>query len=561
MTELAEIHRIIALPRRTHTPEFIDTLVEGLSEDLRLNPKAKLRPVQAISLYELGTEGGLAGAIRVGGGKSLLTFLSSVVLGSARAILLLPASLIAKTEHERMIYAKDWKVDRGLRLMSYEMLGRVNAAEMLQQYRPDLIIADECHRLKNPRAAVTRRVARYMAQYPETRFVGVSGTIVKHSLKDYAHIFAWALKAKSPVPIKREEVEAWAEILDSNDEDWMRRKDDTPLLPLGEPVREGFRRRLAETPGVVISSGKRGCEASLLIRGVDYDVAAQTETNFKLLRDKMELSTGWALAGPLEVWRHARELALGFHYEWTEHAPDEWLDARREWAKFVRGIISRSKTFDSELHIANAIDAGILSDGGRLNDWRNIKDSFKPITKAVWHDDSALNVCAIWAEKFGPGIIWTSHDLFARELAKRTNLSFYGPGGLDSKGQKVDTVSGKESIIASIHANATGRNLQMFTRSLIASAEGGADRNEQLLGRTHREGQTADEVSYDVLLGCRENLKAMHDARNGARMIQETTGLDQLLLNCDWDIPDFDPADVYAPGWRWGKGEIEGHDE
>ena len=55
------------------------------------------------------------------------------------------------------------------------MLGLVQSAQKLDYIQPDLIIADECHLLKNHKAGRTRRVTRYMREHPETKFVGVSG--------------------------------------------------------------------------------------------------------------------------------------------------------------------------------------------------------------------------------------------------------------------------------------------------------------------------------------------------------------------------------------------------
>jgi hypothetical protein len=62
---------------------------------------------------------------------------------------------------------------------------------------------------------------------------------------------------------------------------------------------------------------------------------------------------------------------------------------------------------------------------------------------------------------------------------------------------------------------------------------------EQVLGRTHREGQEADHVQYDFLVGCGETLKGLARAVSGARMIEGTTGLGQKLTSaCDLVVPD-----------------------
>ena len=181
-----EWDRICSLPTtRPHTP----------IPDLDTADPKPLREVQTRSLVACAG-GGAFLPIQVGGGKTLITLLAPQVMQANRPILLLPASLIEKTERDRQEYAKHWKVAKHLRFVSYESLGRVRMAQELENYHPDLIIADEAHRLKNPRAACTRRVARYMKDHPTVPFVALSGTIMRHSIKDFAHLLIWALKIR-----------------------------------------------------------------------------------------------------------------------------------------------------------------------------------------------------------------------------------------------------------------------------------------------------------------------------------------------------------------------------
>ncbi len=57
------------------------------------------------------------------------------------------------------------------------------------------------------------------------------------------------------------------------------------------------------------------------------------------------------------------------------------------------------------------------------------------------------------------------------------------------------------------------------------------------MGRTHRDGQQADEVTATALLGCIENFEAMDRAVLDARYIEDSTGQSQKLLYCDLDLP------------------------
>lgn len=548
-----EVDRILALPKRSYTKEESNAIAAEVTKQLKTKDGTQtLRPAQAIALAELTALGGLLGALRVGGGKTLISLLAPQCFDSRRAILLLPAALIAKTERDRNEYAKHWQVSKSLRLVSYEMLGRTQAAKWLEEtFRPDLIIADECHKLKNPRAAVTRRVSRYMEAHPQTRFVALSGTIVRKSLRDYAHLAGWALKDGSPLPLKKDAVYLWADIIDE-DANFLSRKDITPLTKFGTSIpeiRTSFRDRLINTPGIVISDGGRGCESSLLVRAASYDLDPQTIQHFKKLREEWITPDGWPLADPVSVWRHARELALGLHYVWDPRPPEEWLEARRAWAAFVRNLIIRSRKYDSEKQVADACESNQIA-SVEYKIWRSIRGSYKPNVRPIWHSDFGLQACKNWVQATGGGIVWTLHSFFGRALAQHGGYGYFGRGGVSDDGRPIEDTSPEKdgTIVASLLANGTGRNLQKWSRALVTTAPSGGDTWEQLLGRLHREGQLSDEIVFDVLCGCHEHIKAISDARRDASMIYSTTNQEQKLLYCDLDYPEIAPE----PGPQWG---------
>jgi len=510
--------------------------------------------VQAIALYEAVECGGMFGPIRVGGGKTLLSFLVASVLEAKRPLLLLPAALIEKTRQERETLARHWRLPTNLQIKSYEILGRVSCAEELKYIRPDLLIADEVHRLKNHRAGVTRRVTRYLKENPDTKFVGMSGTIMKSSLRYFGHILRWCLKDSAPIPLTEDELGVWADALDENSNPLARVKPgaifDLGARPDGgdalSAARQIFQKRLLETPGVVASGNRDDVGCSLYIKALEYECAPVTDEHFKTLRTLWETPDGWAFSQALELRRHALTLSIGMHHIWDPRPPVEWLTARREWAAFVRETLAHSRTLDTELQVANACDAGLLSSTA-LRNWRDIRDTFTINPKPMWHDDSALKVCETWL-KGPPGIVWTEHVFFAKALAKRAGVQYYGADGLAEDGRTniLDT-TGKMSIVVSIQANSTGRNLQAFSRNLVTSPPPGASGWEQLLGRTHRPGQKADEVTVDVLVGCREHHDAFEKALEASKAAADTMGHDQKLLLSDVNFPPI----TNKKGARW----------
>jgi hypothetical protein len=49
----------------------------------------------------------------------------------------------------------------------------------------------------------------------------------------------------------------------------------------------------------------------------------------------------------------------------------------------------------------------------------------------------------------------------------------------------------------------------------------------------HREGQTADEVSYEVMFACKEQMDGFFQALADARYLQDSLGSPQKLLYAD----------------------------
>ncbi len=719
----AELDRIIRLPRRTWTDKDLEDLADRMTALLKTpGGTQRLRPMQALALHDLYVYGGLAALMRVGSGKTLVSLLAAYMVSATRPLLLLPAGLIGKTNREMQVLRKHWRIPTNIRMLSYEMLGREQSATVLfdpddphQGWKPDLIIADEVHKLKTRKVGRTKRVSRYMREFPDTVFVAMSGTFMKHSIKDFAHILRWCLKDNAPVPRTDGEVSEWADSIDVKVPALARRGAGALLelctpherasMPPLQAARVGFQRRLTETPGVVTTAGE-GVSCSLYISALPYDMAPCMEKYYDDLRNLMETPDGYALTMATEVWAQARQMALGFHYvqvdeeAWRscrkrlpkskEHSigntladggpsiqnepeslprkrdlptqtstendrvstrqvlqdkpphsregsshdttsrkssttdsvsiqegsalsvllsqlsstsitatiqdasvgsyaapateasvfsektlatskellntcleasrlPLPWKVSRKIWAKFVRDELASSDHLDTELQVRNACKRGELPDLEYRN-WEAIEPTCQVASVAVWQDNAALEVAAKWMAE-APGLVWCEHVEFAEELSRRTGAEYYRQDGCNKAGQFVEEADCTKSIIISYNSCKEGRNLQGdaargwqgYSRNLIVSMPSGADDIEQLLGRTHRDGQLADEVTVDVLIGCREHAMAWNGAIAGALAARDTLGQTQKILLADVDGFPTEAEILKMPGSRWNK--------
>jgi hypothetical protein len=516
-----------------------------------------------VALFEMMENNGLFANLYVGSGKTDISLLAPLVLNAKRPVLLIPAALVEKTWHDRRELSAHWHLPTNLQFMSYESLSLVQNVKRLDYILPDLIICDEAHYISNPRSGRSRRIRRYLHEHPETMFVAMSGTNMKKSIKDFGPLVRYALKGRAPIPRTDDELSAWAEALDEGVNPMTRRRPGALMTLCGgtsqdgttEDARRVFQQRLLGTNGVVASSGRDEVGCSILVKALEYKPSAVTEGHFKHVRKLWQTPDGWDFMQAVELRMYLRQLSLGMHGIWRPRPPDTWLNPRKAWHAFARETLAHSKTLDTPLAVANAIDAGHLDDDGALDRWRAVEKTFTINPEPVWHDDTAVEVAAKWGEK-EKGLIWVEHRFFGHRLAKVLGTSYYGPGGLDADGKSIKDEKGGRPVIASVSACKQGFNLQgAFSANLITCCPSGASPVEQLIGRTHRHGQGADVVTVDIMLGCDAQKDAFDRALSGARAAEDTLGHSQKLLLADVTMPDI--SGRRGPLWGETPGDCD----
>jgi hypothetical protein len=417
-----ELARVLSLPRRDWH-EGADALAANLTDVLRTGracagcggqrehvrgcdrrriPLA-LYGHQAVYLFNLYQYQGAVGPMGVGKGKTLGHLLSARVLGSMRPMLVLPGGLIGKTRRDWLELAVYWQIPNWLKLVSYEVLGRVSGKEELERYRPDFLGFDEVHKLKNQKAAVTRRVVMFVDHHRyhdkrkrtcrlceegippralvsagnrnKLRVSGLSGTITSKGLKDFAHILHMCIPELYPLPNNWHELEQWRLAVDEGVSELSRVEpgallvlatDEDKKQPAFNPLfgcetlpdlitvaRRGIARRLRDTPGIVTTlEGTIGTSLQIVAR--EAPPSPSIEAAFQQLRH-WKLPTGDECVDGVEIYRHALTESLGYFRiivdKDGQRPPAPWRDARSIWGTFVRTTIKGGK-YDSEQDVA-----------------------------------------------------------------------------------------------------------------------------------------------------------------------------------------------------------------
>lgn len=552
-----DFERIRRLPTREISEERGWQLSRELSPML-LSEEGKRHPVwskglnwlQALAIDEAVQQDGAYLQLPVGSGKTLLTWLFAYIFDARRPVLVVPESLIEKTHIEFQDYARFWKrpANRpkviGLKALTQEK----NVNMLRDRYRADLYLLDEVDMLKNQDSSMVKRLARDISDR-DVRTIAMTGTGGRFSIKDITHMLCWALKEGAPVPLDAEETEWWADALDERKKFTFgagskRRTEPGVLLDLIEfdaaeedpdndledetqLARAIFRKRLTYTPGVIISDTD-SCKQPLSIELAPAPYDRAIEQAFKLFRSKGETPQGDVITDAIEAWMIEDALGCGHCPRWVDPPPDWWADARRDYFKLCQKVIRQTAWSDNPKDTPNAVKRAFPKHPA-VQEWFAVKDEWEGERETHWHSSSVLEWAARWADR-NHGIIWTKSIAFGDALSRLTGLAFYGAEGRDRKGRSVERDGGADPIICSVASNSRGRNLQdRWSNNLLVGGVQSARANEQLLGRTHRYGQT-EAVRALILLTSGGSMYSFKRALQEARFVYQTQGHRQKLL-------------------------------
>jgi hypothetical protein len=555
-----DFDRVAALPRRvpsladaehwarTYTPYFLEA---------NAPVGAHLRPWQAYSLREIMINRGGYLAHPVGLGKTLLTYLLPSALDSRRSVLVLPASLVSsgKTWADFQSYVGTWTAPRTAPLLvTRESLALDKNQNLLDDLAPDLVMIDESDDLANSDSAAAARLDRYRLAHPsraDVVYVAMTGTPSRMSLMGYWHLLCWCLLEGAPVPMHEAEARLWAAAIDESTRNAATRPRPGPLGHTIDGAREWYRRRLAETPGVVIADGDT-CDQPLTI--ITRASREDPEMNEKYARFLLEFENpgGITVSDPLSRWMLDGLMGCGVYSYYDPPPPTEWRLARRAVAKFVRDTIARTRKscrpLDTEGQVLRR-----HANHPIVVQWRAVKDLFDPrkSTRFAWFTRSTLDSALEWIkESPEPGIVWCGSVEFGRRLASEARLPYYGREGKCEGGGGLHAADATRSMVVSWCANKRGFNLQSWSRALIVMPPQSAKFLEQTIGRQHRSGQTCPVVAT-ILLTSGGTVDAFEAALNEARFARATVSLTQKVLRARIDRATL--RTTSANQYRWAS--------
>ena len=548
----SEFRRIMDIPcvewRDAIDGEFIARLTDYLRAP---GGTLSLFPVQAAGLLALHDYGGLFGVITTGGGKTLLTYLAAHMRNAQRPVLLAPAGLVDKTLDDYRSYLQHFRPPPTVRIVTYEALGRVEYDGVLDELDPDLLMLDEFQGVAKVQSAgcakrVRDFIARRIKDGRRVPVLAVTATPMDQSLRDFHHILMWALPFYCPLPMTWNEFEEWANAVDE-DVDEFSRTAPGALLHMADSfgisanldsltrARLAVRRRLETCPGVVMTDDVPTGVRLQIVLDCSHGPDEVTMGHLEHLRATWETPAEDLLTEAVDMWRHAHEVLCGFVYYLDPAPPEAWLDARREWHRFVRHVLSHNRRrLFTPRQVRNAVQRGEYPEARAVHDaWFEIEPTYdrEKHKKARWHSTWMLDFAAAWAHQTS-GIVWTQHTEFGKTFAKHAGVPYFGQQGRDAKKRYIeDEACRGRPCVASIKANHKGRNLQHgWFENLIVSFPPNAKLLEQLLGRTFRTGQRQPIVRARFLVTVPEQQQCFDRAVKTAEMQEQVLRQRQKLL-------------------------------
>lgn len=369
-----------------------------------------------------------------------------------------------------------------------------------------------------------------------------------------------------------------------------------PRVRLTEDVhgfRKAFRLRLDHSEGIVNSSETDRIGTSLIISNhpvqhpEHFPGFSEVERLIKQVDEMWLTPNGDEIEYSIHTWKWKYELTAGFYNQLT-WPTDETLAARRkinlpeaqdilDKAMFRHGA---GQGFHKELrHFLQdesgpGLDTPLLVTSHMGRHQQNPAENPLLVPQELydawryWHsldfelcperDSTAVRICDFkiqaaveWAKMLPKGkgaLIWIYHQEIGQwvyeALCAAGINAMHCPAGGPSNAAILDHGNVNKVIVASLTAHGTGKNLQHFQEQFFVQWPRQASQAEQVIGRTHRTGQQAEEL---VVWTCNTGLfDDMNFAAclNDALYIHQTRNKQKLIYANYHPLPRIFPSAV-----------------
>lgn len=445
---------------------------------------------------------------------------------------------------------------RGCYIMPHTSISNRDATDLLNGLMPGLFIIDEAHKFKRRTATRTKRLfgkSGYITKH-QPQLVALSGTMTSKSLRDYGHFAAFALRERSPLPMDVSLIDQWAQVIDSGADPadaqtgpirplltWFRTYwPDEELPPHVAGYRHAYLRRFSTCPGVVQGNAD-DLGVSLNIRNTPVANAAGYEGHDTMVELMKQVEELWLTPSGDEIdygfhkWRYLFELSSGFYFNQVWPSVEE-LSKRSVYRGMsgseIEGYLLQAKMHHEALQEYHRrlrkwlqycskphLDSPMLvgkdmalhgpkNVGHQLFEaWQEARDlAFDHMPERqsipVKVCDYKIQAAVKWAEENGPGLVWYHHNPLG-EWAAQAMIdagidAAFCPAESRRKGMNdfvIDPRNKGKVLVVAMGGHGTGKNLQhSFHKAYFLQFPRPCDTAEQVIGRTHREGQPEDEV-------------------------------------------------------------------
>ncbi len=432
----------------------------------------------------------------------------------------------------------------------------------------------------------------------------MSGTITDKNISDYHHLAVLALRDNCPLPRTSSMTFFWGQILnaDGTTANSYAKSLMAPLLGWArghfpketfrpdqqESYRRAYRHRLTTAPGVT-ATGDEEIGVSLRLENLETcpEPGAQLKELIRRVEDEMITPQGEPIDHALHTFKWRYELTFGFYNALVWPSEEHLMKTRKISQPEAELLLLRAKIHLGHVKAYHSLLREFFKDSPPGLDtpreigrsmamhgdqfvgsavyglWRTMKDADfegrpERYNEPVRVDDYKVQQIVAWAKERGRGIIWVYHQeagLWLMEALGNANVkALHCPAGADDliedvgdpgRGGKGDTI-----VVASMASHGTGRNLQAFREQIFAQWPRSAVMAEQTIGRTHRNGQLADELVVHTILGPTFDHICRAATLNDSIYIQQTTGARQKIVYCDYEPMPM----IYSPEFLREQG-------